>query len=327
MILLRLALDLDLATRIDQGHDAPADLARVCKSDPRALSICLDSLCAIGLLRKVGGRYRNSPAAARFLSEKSPQCVKPKLRHSLDSTFDWTDLETIIKRGKPAQSHSSLETPTKTDAFIRAMDFNAREKAPAVVEACALKNPKSLLDLGGGPGTFGLEFTARHPGLRAAVLDLPKALRVTRKIFKEKGYARPPLRLIAGDFMTSSYGGPYDAILASNILHMLSESECKVVMGKAFKALNPGGALIIHEFLLDPSKTSPMEAALFSVHMLVHTHGGRAYSGEEFRDLLRSVGCANIRILRDVTPSSGVVIGRKPASGGGTRKGHKRPRK
>lgn len=311
MTLVRFALDLNLATRIDEGCGDAAELARRCKVDERALTICLDSLCALGLFKKVKGAYRNGPAAARLLSEKSPQCVKAKLRHSVDSTFDWVDLEAIVKKGKASSSHSSHSTPQKSDAFIRAMDFNGREKAPAVAAASGLRNPKTLLDLGGGPGTFALEYMKRHPGLDATVLDLPKALRVARKIMKEKGYGKPPVRFVSGDFLKDPIGGPYDVVLASNILHMLGEGDCARVLRKSFKALNPGGAIIIHEFLLDKGKTSPVEAALFSVHMLVHTGGGRAYSGEEFRDMLRAAGCRNVKIKRDVTPTSGLVIGYK----------------
>jgi ubiquinone/menaquinone biosynthesis C-methylase UbiE len=311
MVLLHAAMELDVATRIGRGVTDAKSLARRCKANPRAMEILLDALCAIGFLQKSRGRYRNSPAARRFVSETSPESRKPKLRHSLQSTMAWVDLLETVAAGKPSTPHGSTRTSESTDNFIRAMDHNAREKAPPVVKACDLRGARSLLDLGGGPGTFALEFMKQHPGLEGAVFDLPATLRVTRRILKEKGYSKPPLKLIPGNFLIDPIPGQYGAILASNIMHMLSGKECAVVLKKAVRALNPGGVVIIHDFLLDRSRTSPPTAALFSVHMLVHTPGGRAYSGEEYRDMLRAAGCRSVKILRKVTNDSGVVIGRK----------------
>ncbi len=312
MVLLHAAVEMDLATRIARGVTDAKSLASRCKADPRAMEILLDGLCAIGFLQKSRGRYRNSPAAARFVSETSHESRKPKLRHSLQSTMDWADLLETVAKGKPLMPHRSTRTRERTDTFIRAMDHNAREKAPPVAKACDLRGAKSILDLGGGPGTFALEFMEQHPGLEGTVFDLPDTLRVTRKILKEKGHAKRPLKLIPGDFLKDPIPGRYDAVLASNILHMLSEKECAVVLKKAVGALNPGGVVIVHDFLLDRSKTSPPTAALFSVHMLVHTEGGRAYSGEEYREMLRAAGCRSVKVLRRVTNDSGIVIGRKP---------------
>jgi len=316
-VLLALAVELDLSTAIDQGYNDSARLARHCRVNPRALSLCLNALCAIGFLEKSGKRYRNSPAAQHLLSANSPHSIRPALRHALQSTLDWATLTQTVKTGKVARPQPSLRKPESTDAFIRAMDHHARETAPGVVDACPIPGARTLLDLGGGPGTFALEFMRRIPGLKATVFDLPQTLRVTRKILKEKGKSRLPIRLVRGDFLRDPLGGPYDAILASNILHMLSESECLALLRKSFRALNPAGRIIIHDFLLDKSKVAPVESALFAVHMLVHTNGGRTYSAEEFRDMLRQAGCSRVKIIRHTAPSSpaaGLVIGTKPAA-------------
>ena len=311
-VLLALAVRLDLATAIDLGISDAAGLARHCRVSPRALALCLNALCAIGFLEKSGKRYRNSPAARRLLSAKSPHCIRPALRHALDSTMDWATLPQTVKAGKVARPQPSLRKSDSTDAFIRAMDHHARGSAPAVAAACPIPGARTLLDLGGGPGTFALEFTRRNPGLKATVFDLPQTLRVTRKILKERGMARAPIRLVRGDFLRDPLGGPYDVVLASNILHMLSESECLALLRKSFRALNPGGRIIIYDFLLDKSRVTPVESALFAVHMLVHTIGGRTYSGEEFRDMLRQAGCRSVKIIRHASQAPGLVIGTKP---------------
>ena len=46
----------------------------------------------------------------------------------------------------------------------------------------SLKGVNTLLDLGGGPGTYALEFLKQHPSLQATVADRAPALEVAREI-------------------------------------------------------------------------------------------------------------------------------------------------
>src|SRR4030067_203876 len=82
-----------------------------------------------------------------------------------------------------------------------------------------------VLDLGGGPGTYAVEWAKRYPGARLTVFDTPETLAVTRKILKEKGASRL-VALREGDFMRDRLGGPFDFIWISQILHAYSEKEC-----------------------------------------------------------------------------------------------------
>ncbi len=315
MILLGAAVRLDLAERIEAGARDVAALARVCRVRPEALEIFLHALCAIGFLAKSkkDGRFSNSPAAKRYLLRGSPDYAGPKLAHSIESTLAWTAISEALKTGHSPRAGGSLASPEATERFIRAMDLNARETAPAVVAACTLpRGASTLLDLGGGPGTYALEFVRRHPGLRAAVFDLPQTLRVTRKILREKAIPAAAIRLISGDYMKNDLGGTYDVVFLSHILHSLSPRDSLKLLARARKALRPGGAIFIQDFLLAPAKDSPLYAALFGVHMLVNTSGGCTYSGEEIRDLLLEAGYCAPRIRRNITPTTGIVSARNP---------------
>jgi hypothetical protein len=67
---------------------------------------------------------------------------------------------------------------------------------------------------------------------------------------------------------------------------------------------------MVHEFLLDEEKTSPMTAALFAVHMLVMTEGGRSYSGPEIAGWMAEQGFEEPHALK-VSDDTGVVVGRR----------------
>ena len=74
-----------------------------------------------------------------------------------------------------------------------------------------------------------------------------------------------------------------------------------------------GGRLVVHEILIDPEGTSPLQATLFSLNMLVNNGEGRAYSGQEIMALMRESGFVP-RETRSLLPPlvTSLVIGEKP---------------
>jgi len=96
-------------------------------------------------------------------------------------------------------------------------------------------------------------------------------------------------------------------------VHMLGEADVARLLARIAGALAPGGLLGVHDQFLDPGKTSPRAAALFGVHMLVATEGGRTYSLEEFEGWLGAAGLAVEGVI-DYGGPSRVLLGRRPAA-------------
>jgi len=67
----------------------------------------------------------------------------------------------------------------------------------------------------------------------------------------------------------------------------------------------------VHDFLLDEERTSPEYAAVFSVHMLVVTEGGRAYTVNEVKDWFVRAGLSQVELI-EVDSKSRLVVGVKP---------------
>jgi hypothetical protein len=85
---------------------------------------------------------------------------------------------------------------------------------------------------------------------------------------------------------------------------------CENIVRKAVSALNPGGLIVIHEFILNDDKDGPLFPALFSLNMLLGTDGGRAYGESELKNMLAGAGVRNIRRIPVQTPNdSGIVSG------------------
>jgi ubiquinone/menaquinone biosynthesis C-methylase UbiE len=297
---LFVALRLDVFSKLgDARLDAPA-LARRVSADPRNLAILLDALVAMGVLAKSGVKYGSSDVAREFLAE-GPRSKRSILLHHLDCWGDWTGLEKKVRRGRGGRPGES----GFQENFIRGMEDNARERAAAVAARISLRPGEQVLDLGGGPGTYAVEWALRYPGARLTVFDTPETLRVTRKILREKGVSRL-VRLLEGDFLKDPLGGPYDFVWISQILHAYSEKDCLALLRRTRRALRPGGRVAVQEFLLEESKTAPPGPAFFSVHMVAVTEGGRAYSTGEVASMLKAVGFR--KITRELPDPRGIGI-------------------
>ncbi len=176
-----------------------------------------------------------------------------------------------------------------------AMKERARESAGRLAALLDGSEARSLLDLGGGPGTFSIAIARRFPHLRAVLCDRDEeALRLASSGIRAAGLA-DRIRILKADFLTDDIGSDYDIVLLSSVLCTCSEQQNRLLLQKVKRALNPGGRILIRGHMLDDTKTSPASAALFSVCMVVGTLAGRVYSrGELKKSWLADVGFESV---------------------------------
>jgi SAM-dependent methyltransferase len=279
------ANNLQVFERIGKGTTA-AVLAKDLKTDPRATEILLDAITALGLLRKSRAIYRLATMAKQFLLPENPWYQGDMLRH-LDTLWQtWSGLDEVVKTGMPNRSGGRSH-----DVFIRAMHNNAVLRAANVLKALDLRGVKRTLDLGGGPGTYGIELAKR--GIEVTLFDLPNTVEIAREMIQKAGVKNITFR--GGDFHFDDIGKGFDLVLLSQVLHSHSPLESLALLGKVFDALAPKGMIAIHEFALAEDHASPIAGALFSVNMLVNTEEGRSYSPKEMTGWLTKAGFGRIK--------------------------------
>jgi (2Fe-2S) ferredoxin/predicted O-methyltransferase YrrM len=299
------ALELDLFTAIGSGATA-AQAAGVAGTDARATEMLLNALASLELVRKDGAVFRNSPAAARFLAADSPDSARLAMLHTARLWHRWSGLTECVRTGTTVPDERG---PEDTQAFIAAMHNNARQRA-AQLAGCLLgpaaAGASCMLDVGGGSGAYAIAFAQANPQLRAEVFDQPAVLAIAQRHIEEAGLAGR-ITTRAGDLRTDEFGGGYDLVLVSAICHMLAPEENRNLLARSFRALAPGGRLVIQDFLLRADKTGPRAGALFSLNMLVNTRGGASYSEDEYAGWLRQAGFGEARRV-SLTGPTGVLI-------------------
>jgi SAM-dependent methyltransferase len=291
------ALELNLFTAIGSGAWTIPDLAREVKVSERGLAILCRNLAMAGVLKKQGETYTNSRLGATALNAHHPAYRGDYLRLITNHWADWGRLLESVESGLPLD-HDKPDEPDYRRRFTWAMHHRTLETAPKIAAQIGLRGARTLLDLGGGPGTYAMAFLAQNPTLFATVCDRPAALDVAKEIAStHKAGAR--VSYLPLDVMTEDIPGAYDVIWYSNVLHIYSPKDNQALFRRAMASLNPGGRLLIQDaFLHDRKGLFPEEASLFAVSMLLFTERGNTYSAAETRAWLTDAGFERIKVLR-----------------------------
>lgn len=312
---LHAAVRCGLTEALATGPASEAELAPRLGLDPRGLAILVRALLGLDLVREQEGRLVLNPGVAEHFTLGSPRDLSNMVLHMADMVGDWAKLAECVRQGRPVE-RPALDQPGPAPRahFYRAMRDIARQQAPGMAGRVGLKDGQHLLDLGGGPGVYGLTFADEVPGLQATVFDLPQA----REHFQAEAALHPGAERVdfrEGDFHRDDLGGPYDVAWLSQILHGEGPEDCAKLVRAAAQALKPGGWLWVQEFVVQiPGHPWP---GLFGLNMLINTPQGQAYTAAEIKAMLSQAGLVQVRYDGPVRAdaAAGLVCGQKPDGG------------
>ena len=94
-----------------------------------------------------------------------------------------------------------------------------------------------------------------------------------------------------GDYHADEYEpGAYDACTIFGALHQESPEDIVAILGRAFRALKPGGVLYVLDMMTDATRANPPFSALFGLNMALTTKNGWVFSDDELKGWMREAG-------------------------------------
>jgi (2Fe-2S) ferredoxin/SAM-dependent methyltransferase len=299
------ALELDIFAAVGDGATAEQVGKRI-NANARAAGMLLNALVALGLLGKNGDDYQNTPESARFFRQGSRDNQRDGLLHTANTWHRWSTLTDAVRSGTrvPIARDQNSEW---TRNFIAGMQRIAKERAPLVVKALGAAGIRRILDLGGGSGAYSIAFAKARPGLQCNILDIPEVVPLTAEYVRQAGVSAQ-VKIRKGDMLEDDFGSGYDLIMLNAICHMFSEEQNRDLFRRARRALGPNGRLAVQDFILNPDKTGPQHAALFSLNMLVGTEAGASYSEIEYKQWMEAAGLTEVCRINLPGPS-GLIVG------------------
>lgn len=301
---------LGLFDAIADKPKSAEELSKLLNADLRGMQILCNALAGLGLLRKRVNLYSLSTLAKKYLIKDSPLSQHALLLHNAALYEKWGKLFDVVKTGRPVPpDFVSPELRGDEQSFARAMANVGAVSARQTATAIDLRNTETMLDIGGGPGIYAIEFAKLQPNLKVTILDDPATLEVAKENIKKAGLM-DRIETRPADALVDDLGSNYDLILISNVIHQYPADKNVQLMKRAALALSCGGRLCVKDFLLNPCRTKPLKASLFAVNMLVNTEGGNCYTVDDVKGWLKSAGLKPAGVI-SLSPPTKIVIGKK----------------
>lgn len=276
----------------------PSTLGAICAQfgiQPRPADVMLTLFTAQGLVTQAGGCFHLTLRAREHLTAGSPWNLAPYFA-SLKDRPQTHDMLAVLRTGKPANWGSydpqawaqAMEREDFAASFTAAMDCRGVLLGPELARKLDLSESKALLDVAGGSGIYACALVARHPHLRAAVLERPPVDRIAREAIAKQGCAEK-VEVIPGDMFKDAWPAGFDLHLLSNVLHDWDEPAVRDLLAKSHAALPASGLLIIHDAFINAEKTGPLHIAEYSA-LLMNITEGKCYSVSEMNGYLADAG-------------------------------------
>lgn len=308
------AIELGLFTELARGALDADTLKERLSLHPRSLRDFLDTLVSLGMLQRKGTRYANTPETNLFLDRNKPSYAGGMLEMCNARLYKfWGSLTEGLQTGVPQNEAKEggnffaalYADPLKLEGFLKAMTGLSCGAARAIATRFPWKQHKTFADVGCAQGGVPVQVALAHPHLTGRGMDLP----VVQPIFD--AYVREHelegrLQFHEGDFFAAPLPRA-DVIIMGHILHDWDMEGKRMLLKKAFDALPKGGALIIHESLIDDDRKKNSMGLLMSLNMLIETPGGFDYTGADCRGWMKETGFRKSYVEPLTGPDSMVV--------------------
>ncbi|MEE2757002.1 MAG: methyltransferase [Myxococcota bacterium] len=303
------ASNLNIFTTLADGPMTAKQMADSLELDLHASDALLTGCVGLDLLSKDGENYVNTPMAEAFLVTGRPGYLGPALAYNGDVFKLWGSLADVVKQGTASQAPEQYlgNDASRTRNFVYGMHHRALGIGQAVASAIDLSGCRHLADVGGGPGTYSGLLTAKHPDLKATVLDLPAVVDIAGEIVASMG-ASSSVSCQAFDYYTDPMMTNYDAALISGVLHREQSDGAEALITKVAENLDDGGTLYISDVMLDDTRTGPLFGTMFALNMRVLAHNGRCHSVAEQTEWLANAGCTVTQVTQLPAPIHYTVI-------------------
>lgn len=307
---VKTAIELEVFTAIGEGNTTAKEIADRCHASERGIRILCDFLTIMGFLTKQEGRYGLTQDSATFLDKRSPAYMGTVsefiLSPHITDNFDRLT-EAVLNGGCTTDSALEPDHPMWV-TFARAMAPMMAMPAQLLAQLVDPQKDKPLrvLDIAAGHGLYGLAFAKQNPQVEVTAVDWPNVLEVAKENARAAGVA-DRYRTKPGSAFDVDYGTDYDVVLLTNFLHHFDKPTCETLLKKVHAALKPGGRAAALEFVPNPDRVTPPQAAAFSMQMLGGTPNGDAYTFAELEQMFQNAGFARSE-MHELPPSIERVI-------------------
>lgn len=312
---IHVAAKLGIADVLQDGAKSSEELAESFSVSPRELFRLLRFLASLGIFAETqDGRFELTPLA-RGLQTGAPGSLRAMaIMYGEEIYRAWGDLMHSIRTGETAFDHVfgsghiqyMAQHPAAAAVFNQAMTEFTAQEATAVIRAYDFARFDTIVDVGGGKGSFLTAILKANPAVQGVLFELPHIAHSAQESIETAGLAGR-CQVAGGDFFVTVPSGG-DAYILKNIILNWDDDQSVAILTNCRRAMAEQGRLLVIESVILPPNV-PSFSKLLDLHMLVVT-GGQGRSQTAFRALLAAAGFELLDVIS--TRSSTSVIEAAP---------------
>ncbi len=309
------ATEIGLFTELARGPASLEALSARLELHPRSARDFLDTLVALGFLRRNDGRYSNAPETDLFLDRAKPSYLGGLMEMASHRLFPyWGHLTEALRTGQPQNEikaggaglfEAIYREPAALENFLAAMTGLSRGANVAIAHKFPWREHRTFVDVGTAQGDLAAQVALANGHLGGVGFDLPKIAPVFEKHVAACGVSGR-VSFAPGDFFADEFPRA-DVVVMGHILHDWDLPTKRMLIAKAFQAVPRGGALVVYDAIIDDDRSKNAFGLLMSLNMLIETPGGFDYTGADCAGWMKDAGFASTRVEPLAGPDSMVV--------------------
>ncbi len=285
------AATLRVAEHIQAGSGGIRELAKACGADAAYLERVLRHLVSKGVFEE--------PAPGRFaLNDMARSLLDESVRIGLDldgiggrMAHAWGTLLSAVRSGRPKYNEAfglpfwedldaNPEVAADFDALLGPVGHGTPD-AEVLLDPGGWRDVRTVVDVGGGTGALLAEVLKAHAEVRGILVDLPRTVARSRKIFEAAGVAGRVS--VAGQSFFDPLPAGGDLYLVKSVLSDWPDREAAAILARCAEAARPSGRVVVVNGVNAGEVASPELLMLVLV-------GGKDRTLPEFRALAGTAG-------------------------------------
>ena len=312
-------LHIDVFTLLADGPKSSAEIAGKSSIPMNRVTTLMTALTSIGLVDRdeEGEIYSNSPGAEAFLAKGAKYEFGDYLRYQIDQQMYpfLGQLNEVLDGSLDPEAVDSyqhwMSDPDQASVYSEAQHAGSLGPGRTLSRLVDLSKAETLLDVGGGTGAMSIRLLEAYPNLMATIIDFPNVAEIGWRFVSEAGMV-DRIRYIPSNALVAEWPKDQDAILMSYLFSGIPGTEVPRLVEYAFDCLAPGGAYMVHDFMVEDDRTGPPMAALWQLQHMAFTPDARSVTPGWLRGRLKEVGFVDIAEEEMIPGLTRLIHARKP---------------
>ena len=310
-------LHIDVFTHLDGEPKTIEQIAELTEVPPNRVNTLMTALLSIGLVGRDEGRFFNSPGAKAFLSKNSDYDFGDYMRYQIDQQMYpfLEQLNSVLDGSLDADAVASYQhwmaDPEQAALYSNAQHSGSLGPGRTIARLVDLAGAKSLLDVGGGTGAMTIRLLQANPDLISTIIDFPNVSEIGWRFITEADMI-DRVRYIPGNALEVDWPGEQDAILMSYLFSGVPGGEVPRLVQRAYDSLAPGGAYMVHDFMVENHRKGPPLAALWQLQHMAFTPDAHSVTAAEVKKEMEKAGFVDISVAETIPDLTKLVQARKP---------------